>query len=140
MKSFLELDEGLQIITNSYGGSVVKKKKLTSLPELSYGPNFNGLFADKDFNAGEWIESVPYIEIPKFSFEKFPLDKVFKLLEDVYVIPLGWASLIRYSKDPNVDWEWDYDDELIHIYALKNVQRGDELFISFLRKIKLKKD
>ena len=46
-------------------------------------------------------------------------------------IALGYLSLYNHSYHANCDYEMDFDDELMTITTVRDIQRGEELFINY---------
>jgi len=126
-----------QSLNGIYGGVIVKKIPLKAIENFKIDPN-NNLYANKDFNKGDILEEAPYIILEFSQINDFNIsDRIFKINENMYALPLGWASFIKTSeKKQNVSWEWDYDRKKIVFFAMKNIKYEEQLFISYLRKFK----
>jgi len=126
-----------QSLNGIYAGIIVKKVPLKAIENFKIDPN-NNLYANKDFNKGDILEEAPYIILDFSQINDFNIsDRIFKINENMYALPLGWASFIKTSeKKQNVSWEWDYDRKKIVFFAMKNIKYEQQLFISYLRKFK----
>lgn len=109
-------------------------------PYLSVAPSENrgrGVFTSKNIPAGTVIEVSPVLVLR-------PKDR--KILEQTllyyYVfewgptkrqagMALGFVSMYNHSYDANCEYEMDYDDETITIRTVKNVKKGEELYINY---------
>jgi uncharacterized protein len=86
------------------------------------GPRGRGVFATRTFAEGETVEVCPTVEISQGGGDL--ADYLFESTnEGKYLVVLGFA-------DPNVDYYQD-DDETLDFVALRRVERGEELTISY---------
>ncbi|MCK9402289.1 MAG: SET domain-containing protein [Chitinophagaceae bacterium] len=46
-------------------------------------------------------------------------------------IALGYLSLYNHAYDANCDYEMDFDTELMTIKTVRDIQKGEELFINY---------
>src|SRR5688500_15315229 len=44
---------------------------------------------------------------------------------------LGWVPLYNHSYQSNCEYEMDYKNELIQIVTVRNIKKGEELFINY---------
>lgn len=90
-----------------------------------------GVFADRDFKAGEIIELCPYIEDKINKFQGTVRDYVFSKdsEQQTAVVAFGYASLYNHSDKPNAKWE--VTDEHVKISATKDITTGSEILVSY---------
>ena len=44
---------------------------------------------------------------------------------------MGYISMYNHSYNSNCEYEMDYENETIKIFAVKNIEAGEELFINY---------
>ena len=91
-----------------------------------------GVVTTKPIRKGKLVEASPIIRMKKRDrldrstvLSNYP----FEWDDPPYVqaFPLGFAGLLNHSDKPNCKIEADIEGEVLCIYTLKNVERGDEL-------------
>ncbi|HKC04716.1 MAG TPA: SET domain-containing protein [Patescibacteria group bacterium] len=95
-----------------------------------------GVFALKDFKAGEIVESAPVlIFTPKDrkNLEKTPLSH--------YVYPwkstrgaalaFGYGSIYNHSYSPNADWKQNFKTQSMVYRALRPIKAGEEITVNY---------
>jgi uncharacterized protein len=110
------------------------------LPYLSVAPSPDkgrGVFTTKNIPANTVIEISPVIVLkPK---ERKILEAT-KLYYYVFEwgptkrqagMALGLVSMYNHSYDANCEYEMDYEDETITIRTVKDVKKGEELYINY---------
>jgi SET domain-containing protein len=45
---------------------------------------------------------------------------------------LGISVLINHSKDPNVVLKFDIKDKLVGVFAIRNIEKGEELLVDYI--------
>jgi SET domain-containing protein len=94
-----------------------------------------GVFTANNINTGDIIEIVPYIEDNNDSFTGVVRDYVFtKNTQESNTssrgaIPFGFAVVYNHMDDPNA--RWYFEDKFFIIKAIKPIQQGEEIFISY---------
>jgi hypothetical protein len=61
------------------------------------------------------------------------MDYMFKISSDLYVLALGCGSMYNHKNQPNARWEYDADKQLLKLSAIRRIQMGEQIFISFGR-------
>jgi SET domain-containing protein len=95
-----------------------------------------GVFALRDFKAGEIVESCPVINItPK---ERKTVEKT---IFNYYIYPwrstrsgslvLGYGSLYNHSFSPNADWKQNFKSQSMVYRALKPIRKGEEITVNY---------
>lgn len=95
-----------------------------------------GVFALRDFKAGEVIESAPVlIFTPK---ERKHLEKT---LLNYYVYPwrstrgaaiaLGFGSIYNHSYSPNADWKQNFKTKSMVYRAIRPIKKGAEVTVNY---------
>eukprot|EP00929_Paragymnodinium_shiwhaense_P001254 TRINITY_DN101485_c0_g1_i1.p1 TRINITY_DN101485_c0_g1~~TRINITY_DN101485_c0_g1_i1.p1 ORF type:complete len:232 (-),score=30.75 TRINITY_DN101485_c0_g1_i1:2-634(-) len=101
-----------------------------------------GVFAIEDCKKGETLHEAPGRFVP--GLPEGLGDDVFESKwvlgeeegKNTSILAFGFGSLHNHAEDPNVGVEWqmprEHGKKLVGLfYALKDIQRGDELFISY---------
>ena len=96
---------------------------------IRVGPRGRGVFATRTFTDGETVEVCPTVEIAHGGDDLN--DYLFESTnEGRFLIVLGFGMLYNHSADPNVDYH-QVDSETLRFVALRRVERGEELTISY---------
>jgi len=96
-----------------------------------------GIFATKNINKGTVIEISPVIvlsEKERKTIEKTLLfHYVFEWGSDKKkaAMALGYISLYNHSYDANCEYEMEYGKRLMTIKTVKDIKKGEELFINY---------
>lgn len=92
-----------------------------------------GVFAARDFRAGEIIEECPAIVIPDRDIPKIDETVLWHYYfgwsgpEGSGAIGLGFASLYNHSDRPNAECSKDSEARIIRFVALRDITRGEEI-------------
>jgi SET domain-containing protein len=101
------------------------------------GGRGRGVFAQVAFPAGEIIESCPVILIPA---EQWHIIEPTVLALYIYnfgpdgehaAIALGYGSLYNHSFSPNAEYLKSWDEQLIRIRAIQDIQPGEEITVNY---------
>lgn len=97
-----------------------------------------GVFALKNFKKDDVIERCHIIHLkPKDSLlcEKTILDTYIFCWrnEKDAAIALGYGSMYNHSYDPNAVYEKDYNRKQIVFRAIKEISKGEEIFVNYNR-------
>jgi len=95
-----------------------------------------GVFALKDFKAGEVIENCPVIVFtPK---ERKVLEKTYL---NYYIYPwrstrsaaiaFGYGSIYNHSFEPNADWKQDFKKGVMVYKAIKPIKKGEQILVNY---------
>lgn len=100
-----------------------------------------GIFANENFNEGELLECSPFLELAlPFDLlnDKVLRDYVFLNKKEELAglgpktyLGLGYISLYNHQDKPNAKIVFDYKHLTACITALKDIQKGEEIFISY---------
>jgi SET domain-containing protein len=87
------------------------------------------VFATRTFMEGETVETCPTVEIDESGG---PLgDYLFESTnEGKFLVVLGFGMLYNHSAEPNIDY-YQEDSDTLDFVALRRVERGEELTISY---------
>ncbi len=96
-----------------------------------------GVFAAAPLSEGSIIEVCPVLLFPKAQLAAIRQtvldDYYFDWGDDGewYAFALGYGSLYNHSFQPNADYGMDFDHQTIEIYALRDIEPGEEIFINY---------
>ncbi len=96
-----------------------------------------GVFAGKEFQAGEIIEKCPVIVLTetesKIIDETILGDYQFAWGDDEKqgAIVLGYGSIYNHSENPNADWDVDANSRLMIFRATRDIPKGEEICTSY---------
>jgi len=95
-----------------------------------------GVFALKDFKAGETIESCPVINITPAERKRLE-----KTIFNYYIYPwrstrsgclvLGYGSIYNHSFEPNADWKQNFKTNCMIYRAIKPIKKGKEILVNY---------
>lgn len=94
-----------------------------------------GVFATRDFGAGEPIERAPVVIVPRAQL--LPLRGT--LLDDYWfwwdeqhnACGFGWASFYNHDCPANARFECRYGDRLLAFIAVRAIRAGEEVTINY---------
>ena len=96
-----------------------------------------GIFTSHNLKIGTVVEIAPVIVME--GADRQWLDKT--LLHDYIFewggkkkqccMALGWIALYNHSYQSNCEYEMDYKKQLIQIITVRNIKKGEELFINY---------
>eukprot|EP00668_Euglena_longa_P009707 GGOE01011739.1.p1 GENE.GGOE01011739.1~~GGOE01011739.1.p1 ORF type:complete len:273 (+),score=45.71 GGOE01011739.1:39-821(+) len=90
-----------------------------------------GVFALRDFEAGELVEACPTLVVHKDDIGGKLVDYVFFAQDDNYrVLVCGYGMLYNSSRDANLQYVQNDDGDFEYI-ALRRINKGEELFIDY---------
>jgi uncharacterized protein len=95
-----------------------------------------GVFALKDFEAGEIIENCPVINITPQERKECE-----KTILNYYIYPwrstqsgsvvLGYGSIYNHSFNPNADWKQNFKTENMVYRAIMPIKKGEEITVNY---------
>lgn len=91
-----------------------------------------GVFCVDYIKNGECFEIAPLLVVPKDQISgTVVMDYVFKIDDTLYAIAFGNASLYNHRNQPMADWKIDAEKKTIAFHALRDIEPGEEIFISY---------
>ncbi|HLP89031.1 MAG TPA: SET domain-containing protein [Nostocaceae cyanobacterium] len=94
-----------------------------------------GVFAVRDFDAGELIERAAVIVIPKEQVRLISQTVLFNYYFTWHgesgAIALGFASLFNHSYHPNAYYVKNFTDGVIDVIAYKYIREGQEITVNY---------
>ncbi len=126
------------------GDLLSNQRKL--LKVVNFDGKGRGVIAMEDIKKGEMIERSPVLVLPEgdrpntdesilftyvFMWEKGTTE------EDLYKrkgragVTLGFTSLCNHSNTPNADFDRLIDEQILELFALRDIKAGEELTIDY---------
>lgn len=96
-----------------------------------------GVFAARPIGEGEIIEICPVLLFPKKELplidQTFLYDYYFDWGDDDawYALCLGYGSLYNHDYAPNAEYTMDFEAETIDFHALRPIEAGEEITVSY---------
>lgn len=94
-----------------------------------------GVFAGRPFQKSELIEACPVIVLSASETALIDGTRLYNYYfgweRDQAAIALGFGSLYNHSKSPNAMYAKDYISGVIRVYAIADIDPGDEIFIKY---------
>ena len=120
----------LSIISYKIGFKTGFNKTKKKIIEIRKSKIHNkGVFSNYKIKKGALIEIAPYIVVRD---KKFINDYVFFYTKQkVYCLVLGSGSMFNHSKNYNVDFFVDSDNQNFEYYANRDIEKNEELFINY---------
>ncbi len=110
---------------------------LPCLSVASSNKKGKGVFATEKIKANTIIEISPVLVFPNKEVKDVEKTMLFDYLFEwgkkrkKRALGLGYISLYNHSYSANCDYEMDFDYNTITIKTVKDVQKGEELFINY---------
>ena len=107
---------------------------LTIAPSPGMG---RGVFTSEDIEKGTIIEVSPVIVLSRAERELADRtvlhDYIFEWdpARDQACMAMGYVPVYNHSYASNCEYEMDYDDRLITVRAVRDIRKGEELFINY---------
>jgi SET domain-containing protein len=89
----------------------------------------NGVYAARNIKKGEILEYSPYIEDHTENFTGTVRDYIFLKPNGKAIVAFGYSSMYNHADVPSANWE--VKDNGIQITANKDINKDDEIFISY---------
>ena len=94
-----------------------------------------GMFATKYYKKDEIIEHCPTLQVSEddINYPNKINDYVFESnIEGDVLIPLGYCGLMNHSEErQNATWTISPTNEFIHMRAIKDIEPGEEIYVSY---------
>lgn len=94
-----------------------------------------GMFATKYYKKDEIIENCPTLQVSEddINYPNKINDYVFESnIEGDVLIPLGYCGLMNHSEErQNATWTISPTNEFIHMRAIKDIEPGEEIYVSY---------
>ena len=96
-----------------------------------------GVFAQKNFEKGEIIETCPVIVLPPEEVDILEHTKLFNYYfawgsdSREAAIALGYGSLYNHSYTPNAKYEKDLKNGLLKYVCIRDIQQNEEITINY---------
>jgi hypothetical protein len=110
-----------------------------SAPELGLG-----VFATQDINPGEIVERCPMIQMAwrsrylgdpvvtkyMYSDQGCSCSQCQMHGHHMYMV-LGYGMIYNHQNEPNTEWHFNYKNLLADVVAIKQINAGEEIFVSY---------
>jgi SET domain-containing protein len=116
----------------------VRRRNTITCPGSVYagpsGVHGRGVFAARQFHAGDVIEECPVLTVTE---DQAPLLDETDLYgftfewEDGVALALGFGSLYNHSWQPNARYDHDYDRDLVVYSAVSSIAAGEEISVNY---------
>jgi SET domain-containing protein len=116
------------------------ESKIMILPILVVAPSDKrgrGVFTTEPILANTIIEISPVLVLSadeRIEVEKTSLyNYIFEWGEDGKnaCVALGYVSIYNHAYNANCEYEMDFDEELISIKTVRDIQKGEEIFVNY---------
>ena len=124
------------VYTGGAQGTLRKSAAVKTWEKIGVGKSGDGfgVYAIDDIADNELIEECHVIEVPADEVKGGVLmDYMFKISDDIYVLALGSGSNYNHRNQPNARWEYDTEKKLLKVVAIRRIECGEEVYISFGR-------
>ena len=96
-----------------------------------------GVFSSQPIKEHDIIDVCPFISFPQSNLEKIPVFSNYSFCYPrsenwrEHALVLGYGSYYNHSKTPNVDWYTDEENRTFIFFALRDINREEELLINY---------
>lgn len=96
-----------------------------------------GVFAARPLRKGEQIEVCPMLVLSNDDMQLIEQTKLYNYYflwgddSSKGAIALGFGSLYNHSYEANARYEVEYSDEIMTLYAHRDIEAGEEIFINY---------
>ena len=91
-----------------------------------------GMFCVDYIKKDEVFEIAPILIVPaELVKANILIDYAFKISESEYAIAFGYASMYNHRNQPNAEWRLDIEKEVITFTAIRDIEPGEEVFVSY---------
>jgi uncharacterized protein len=122
------------VITESFSDEMIDPRIEVKDSHFLKGKG-RGLFATKDYEAGDTIEVCPTLGMTRDGISKDNIinEHLFAGNKDNnFLLSLGYCSIINHSKEnQNCFWQVADDDTNIKMIALTDIKKGEEFFSNY---------
>jgi SET domain-containing protein len=96
-----------------------------------------GVFAGRSYKKNEIVEISPCVKDKLSAYDDGILkDYIFGYKDDYHVLSLGYGSMYSHNDNPNLSYTINEDNDGVYMTftATRNINKDDELFISYGQK------
>ncbi len=96
-----------------------------------------GVYTTENIKAGTVIEISPVLVFSMAERKAIEASKLYHYIFEwgkstkLGALGLGYVSMYNHDYNSNCDYDMDYENETITITVVKDVKKGDELFINY---------
>jgi len=131
----------LHILINTQTLTIFKSNMKISPPLKIYikdSPLHNlGVFSSQKIKKGEVIDICPFLSFPQSSRETIPVFTNYAFCYPrsenwtTHALVMGYGSYYNHSETPSVDWKTNEEDRTFIFFSLRDINKGEELFINY---------
>lgn len=128
---FLKPRKGMVSKTEAFAASPLVGYRLPQVEiKKSSTIGERGVFAVRDYAAGETIEVCPCIKQENCYIDGEVNNYVFSYDDDHSLIGFGYCSMYNHSDSNNAEWDV-LNENQIQVKTIKSIRKGEEIFISY---------
>ena len=96
-----------------------------------------GVFSSQKIKKGEVIDVCPFLSFPQSSRETIPVFTNYTFCYPrsenwtTHALVMGYGSYSNHSETPSVDWKTNEEDRTFIFFSLRDINKGEELFINY---------
>lgn len=96
-----------------------------------------GVFTDEPVSSGTVVEIAPVIVMGAAERKLLDQTRLYDYIfewgdeKDHCIMALGYVPMYNHSYQSNCEYEMDYENDLIRIRAVRDIEKGEELFINY---------
>ena len=99
------------------------------------GVQGRGVFANQDIRRGRLIEVSPVLILSNTDTKRIGKTTLanyhYEWGDNTFALAMGVGSLFNHSYSANAQYYMDYKKKSIKFYAVRDIKRGDEIFINY---------
>jgi SET domain-containing protein len=129
-KKYLKYKNKYFKLKNQLGGGHNIDYKIPNIT-IAYSEKIKdrGAFANQSYKEGDTIEICPALQQSKDHSDGNIKNYLFHLNETTDLVGFGYCSMYNHSDNPNASWI--VNDDNILMYATRDINEGEEIFISY---------
>lgn len=113
---------------------------MQKIPSLYFAPSNlggRGVFTAAEVTEGSLLEICPVIVMPKAHLKYLDQTGMYDYYflwgarEEACAVALGYGSLYNHSYTPNAIYLPDFQGQVLHFIALRNIEAGEEITVNY---------
>jgi SET domain-containing protein len=96
-----------------------------------------GVFTNEPITAGTTVETAPVIVMSLEERKQLDQTRLYDYIfewgnsKEKCIMALGYVPIYNHSYLSNCEYEMDYEQDLIRVIAVRDIAKGEELFINY---------
>ncbi len=96
-----------------------------------------GVYSSDDIQKNEVIEICTFLSFPQSPTESLPVFGNYSFCYPrsenwkEHALVMGYGSFYNHSENPSVDWVTDESNRTFKFFAIRDIKKGEELFIDY---------